>query len=141
MKGNVLDMGVGIVTGVAFRAVIKGLVHDILMPSIGLALGGSISPPVSCNERRQDCRSLCRHGRCKGGGPVIINYGVFVNTIISFVIVAFTRFMIVRIVTDMRRQQAETPAPVEPTTKHCPYCVSTISIMQRSVRIVPPGWT
>ncbi len=129
MKGNVLDMAVGIVIGIAFGAVIKSLVDDILMPPIGLALGGvDFSNLFLALKEGKTAGPYVALADAKAVGAVTINYGMFVNTVISFLIVAFALFLIVKVVNSMRRQEAEAPAPVEPTTKACPYCVSTISI-------------
>ncbi len=126
MRGNVVDMAVGIVIGGAFALIVSSLVADVIMPPIGMILGnvdfanlftvlkeGSIPAPYA---------SLAE---AKTAGAVTINYGAFINTIVSFVIVAFAIFLVVR---GMNRMQEDEEAPVEPTTKECPYCISTISI-------------
>ncbi len=112
LKGNVLDMAVGIVIGVAFGGIITSLVNDILMPPIGLLLGGV------------DFSSLVWD--ITGTGEVTINYGVFINTIVNFIIVAFSMFLLVRFFTRIQTKQEE-PQP-EPTTKQCPYCLSEVAI-------------
>lgn len=126
MRGNVMDMAVGIIIGAAFSAIINSLVNDVIMPPIGLLLGnvdfanlflllnpGSPGPPYASLADAQ------------AAGAVTINYGVFVNALISFLIVAWVVFMIVRSMNRMRREEE---APAEPTTKECPYCLSTIPI-------------
>ena len=112
LKGNVLDMAVGIIIGVAFGSIITSLVNDILMPPIGLLLGG-----VDFSALVWDLT---------GTGAVTISYGVFINTVINFLIVAFVMFMLVRSFTRMQRKEEE--APAEPTTKECPFCRSEIAI-------------
>lgn len=127
MRGNVVDMAVGIIIGAAFGTVVKSLVADVIMPPIGLLLG---------NVDFSDLFILLKNGDPAGpylslaaareAGAVTLNYGAFVNTIISFLIVAFAVFLIVRAVNRLQRQE-EAPAP-EPTTKQCPFCYSTIPI-------------
>jgi len=127
MRGNVVDMAVGIIIGVAFGTIVKSLVSDIIMPPIGLLLGnidftnlfivlreGTVAGPYAVLADAQKA------------GAVSINYGVFLNTIISFVIVAFATFLLIRNVNRLRRQKEAPPA--EPTTKECPYCLSKIAI-------------
>ena len=125
MRGNVIDMAVGIIIGVAFGAVVSSLVKDIIMPPIGLLLGnvdfanlfavikeGKIAPgPYQTLAQAQD------------GGAVTINYGLFINFVITFLIVAFVIFMMIRQINRMRRAPAAAP-----TTKECPYCLSTVPI-------------
>ena len=127
MRGNVLDMAVGIIIGAAFGTIVKSLVDDIIMPPIGLLLG---------NVDFSNLFIVLRQGKVAGpyaalaearvAGAVSINYGAFINTMVSFVIVAFAVFLLVRSVNQLMRQK-EVP-PAAPTTKECPYCVSTIPI-------------
>ena len=127
MRGNVVDMAVGIIIGVAFGTIIKSMVADVLMPPIGLALGnvdfanlfvvlkaGKVAGPYAALADAQ------------AAGAVTINYGVFLNTVISFVIVAFAVFMVIRGMNRLKRQEEAPPAV--PTTKDCPLCISTIPI-------------
>jgi len=127
MRGNVIDMAVGIIIGVAFGTIVKSLVADVIMPPIGLLLGnvdfsnffivlkeGSIAGPFASLADAQKA------------GAVTINYGVFINTIISFIIIAFVVFLLIRFINKLKRE-AEAP-PAEPTTKECPHCLSTIPI-------------
>lgn len=127
MRGNVVDMAVGIIIGAAFGTIVKSLVSDIIMPPIGLLLGdidfsnlfivlkegGTAGPYVSLAEAQK-------------AGAVTMNYGVFVNTIISFAIVAFAVFILIRNINRLKRKE-EAPT-AEPTTKECPHCLSTIPI-------------
>lgn len=127
MRGNVVDMAVGIIIGAAFGTIVKSLVSDVIMPPIGLALGG-----VDFNNLFAVLKQGTPPGPyvaltdAQAAGSVSVNYGVFINTIISFIIVAFCVFLLIRSINKMKREQ-EMPAP-EPTTKECPYCFSTIPI-------------
>ena len=128
MKGNVVDMAIGIIIGGAFGTIIKSLVSDVLMPPIGLLLGGVDFANffVVLKEGATAAAPYAALADAKTAGAVTINYGIFFNAIISFLIVAFAVFMLVRSVNQMRREE-EAP-PEEPTTKECPYCFSTIAI-------------
>ena len=107
MRGNVLDLAVAVIIGGAFGKIITSLVADVLMPVIGLVLGGINFSELSFTV-----------------GEAVVKWGAFVQSIIDFVIVAFVIFMIVRAMNRMQK-----PAPVAaPTTKECPYCFSTISL-------------
>jgi len=110
MRGNVLDLAVGVIIGGAFGKIVGSLVNDILMPLIGLLLGG-----------------IDFSGLAITVGSAQVKYGSFIQTIIDFLIIAFVIFMIVRGANSLKRQPP--PAPVAaPTTKDCPYCFSTVSI-------------
>ncbi len=125
MRGSVVDMAIGIIIGAAFVTIVKSLVDDIIMPPIGLLLG---------NIDFTNFFAVLKNGKvpgpyetlalAKAAGAVTINYGIFVNTIISFLVVAFCVFILVRYVNKMKRE----PAPAEPDTKECPYCLSTIPV-------------
>lgn len=127
IRGNVVDMAVGIIIGAAFGSVVKSLVSDIIMPPIGLILG---------NVDFTNLFILLKGGEIPGPyasladanatGAVTVNYGVFINTILSLLIVAFAVFLLVRSINRMR-QQKEAPPP-KPTTKTCAYCLSAIAI-------------
>ena len=127
MRGNVIDMAVGIIIGAAFGTIIKSLVSDIIMPPIGLLLG---------NVDFTNLFALLKEGVTLGpyasladaqkAGAVTINYGVFIMAIISFVIIAFCVFLLVRSINRMRREEEAPPA--EPTTKECPFCFSAIAL-------------
>jgi large conductance mechanosensitive channel len=128
MRGNVVDMAVGIIIGAAFGTIINSLVSDVIMPPIGL-LFGNIDFSNLFIVLRQGAKEAGPYGSlaaAKAAGAVSINYGFFINTVISFVIVAFAVFLLIRGVNKMKRQ-AETP-PAVSTTKECPYCLSTIPI-------------
>ena len=127
MKGNVVDMAVGIVIGAAFGLIIKSLVADIIMPPIGILLGNvDFSNLFIVIKQGSAAGAYATVAEAHKAGAVTINYGMFINTVISFVIVAFAVFMVIRGINNMRREE-EAP-PKEPTTKECPYCLSEIPI-------------
>jgi len=124
MKGNVLDMAVGIIIGVAFGGIIKSLVSDIIMPPIGLLLGGVDFSDIFVNLSGGDYASLTA---AKEAGAATINLGVFLNTVFNFLIVAFAIFLLIRAMNRLQKKEEPVPEP-EPTTKECSYCYSTIPI-------------
>jgi len=128
VKGNVVDMAVGIIIGGAFGTIVKSLVNDVLMPPIGLLLGGVdfANLFVILKEGANAAAPYSALADAQTAGAVTINYGIFFNAVISFLIVAFAVFMLVRSVNSLRRQE-EAPL-AEPTTKECPHCFSTIAI-------------
>jgi len=121
MRGNVLDMAVGIIIGAAFGKIVSSLVADIMMPPIGLVLGNVDFSSLFLNLSGQEFASLAE---AQKAGAATINYGVFLNALINFVIVAFAIFMLVRGVNRLQKQ----PAPPAPTEKECPHCLSKIPI-------------
>jgi len=127
LRGNVLDMAVGVIIGAAFGTIVKSLVDDIIMPPIGLLLGGvdfvNFFILLKEGDPSGPYASLVD---AEVAGAVTINYGVFINAVISFLIVAFVIFLLVRTVNRLKREEEAPPA--EPTTKECPYCLSTIPI-------------
>ena len=123
MRGNVMDMAVGIVIGAAFGRIVTSLVNDVLMPPIGLLLGNVDFTNYFVTLKGGEFATLAD---AQKAGAVTLNYGVFVTTVISFLIVAFAVFLLVK---QVNRWQAEpAPAPAEPTTKSCPHCLSTIPL-------------
>jgi len=127
MRGNVVDMAVGIIIGAAFGTIVNSLVQDMIMPPIGLLLGNvDFSNIFVVLKEGKVAGPYASVAAAKAAGAVSINFGVFVNTIISFIIVAFSVFLLVRTVNQLRRQE-EVPPPV-PTTKECIYCFSSIPI-------------
>jgi large conductance mechanosensitive channel len=130
MKGNVLDMAVGIVIGAAFGLIIASLVADILMPPVGLLLGNAdFSNIFSVLKEGKVAGPYATPAAAKAAGAVTINWGIFINTIINFVIVAFAIFLLIKGVNTMRREKEAPPAEV--TTKECPYCLSVIPLKAR----------
>lgn len=122
MKGNVLDMAIGIIIGAAFGKIVSSLVNDVLMPPIGLLLGNVDFSNLFINLSGTPYASLAE---AKEAGAPTIAYGVFINTVLDFAIVAFVIFLLVRQVNRLKRQQEATPAP---STRDCPYCVTAIPI-------------
>lgn len=121
-------MAIGIVIGAAFGTIISSLVSDIIMPPIGLLLGNVdfTNLFVVLKEGAKAAGPYSSLANAKAAGAVTMNYGVFINTIISFIIIAFAVFLLIRNVNKLRRQE-EAPPP-ESTTKECQYCFSTIPI-------------
>lgn len=127
MRGNVLDMAVGIIVGAAFGTIVKSLVADILMPPIGLLLGNvDFSNLFIVLKSGADAADYATLADANAAGAVTLNYGVFINTIISFLIVAFAIFFLVRSINRLKRKE-EAPPP-DPTTKECSFCFSVIPI-------------
>jgi large conductance mechanosensitive channel len=123
MKGNVLDMAVGIIIGAAFGKIISSLVSDILMPPLGLLLGKVDFTNLFITLSGGSFATL---DAAKKAGAVTLNYGIFVNTCIDFLLVAFAIFLLVKQVNRMRASEPA-PAPAA-TTKECPYCASAIPL-------------
>jgi large conductance mechanosensitive channel len=125
VRGNVVDMAVGIIIGAAFGTIVNSLVKDVIMPPIGLALGNvdftGLFAVLKQGIPRGPYPTLAE---AQAAGAVTVNYGVFVNTIISFIIIAFAVFVLIKQVNRFKR---EAPAPA-PNTKECPYCFSVIPI-------------
>jgi large conductance mechanosensitive channel len=127
MKGNVLDMAVGIVIGAAFGTIVASFVADVIMPPIGILLGNiDFSNIFTVLKEGKVAGPYATLAAAKAAGAVTINWGIFINTIINFVIVAFAIFLLVKGVNKMRREK-EAPA-AEVTTKECPYCLSAIPL-------------
>ncbi len=127
MKGNVVDMAVGIIIGAAFGTIVKSLVADVIMPPIGLLLGGvDFSNLFLTIKQGATAGPFTTIAEAQKAGAVTINYGMFINTIISFLIVAFAIFMVIRGLNTMKRE--EEAAPEEPTEKDCPKCFTSIPI-------------
>src|SRR5204863_3626861 len=126
MRGNVVDMAVGIIIGGAFGKIVSSMVTDVLMPPIGKMMGGvnfadrfiSLDP-----EKTQGITSLAK---AKEAGAAVIAYGSFINVVIDFVIVALCIFLMIKAMNALKKKPA--PAPAEPTTKNCPQCQSEIPI-------------
>ena len=118
MRGNVLDMAIGIIIGAAFGRIISSVVNDIIMPPIGLVLGHVDFSNLFINLSGMHYDSLVD---AKKAGAAVIGYGTFLNTVIDFLIVAFVVFLLVKQVNRMMKPQ---PATAAPPTKECPYCVS-----------------
>ena len=121
MRGNVVDLAIGIVIGAAFGKIVTSFVGDILMPPIGLLLGKVDFTNLFITVSGQRYDTLAE---AKAAGAVTINYGLFLSSVMDFMIVAFAIFFLIRQINRLRRKQ-EAPAP---TTKECSYCLSSIPI-------------
>jgi large conductance mechanosensitive channel len=125
MRGNVADMAVGIVIGAAFGAIVTSFVADVIMPPIGLLLGNvDFSGLFAVLKEGKVPGPYETLAAAKDAGAVTLNYGVFFNTIMSFLIVAFSVFLVIRNVNRLKKKE-EAPAPA---TKECPFCLSVISV-------------
>jgi large conductance mechanosensitive channel len=128
MRGNVVDMAVGIIIGAAFGTIVSSAVNDVLMPPLGLLIG---------NVDFSNMYAVLRHGVTEGmkyasladaqhDGAVVIAFGKFINQIINFIIVAFAVFLMIRSMNKLKKEPA--PAPAAPTTKECPYCLAAVPL-------------
>ncbi len=128
MKGNVVDMAVGIIIGAAFGTIVASLVADIIMPPIGMLMGGvdftNIFVALKDGGTPGPYPTLAA---AQAAGAVTLNVGVFLNKVFSFIIVAFSVFMLIKAMNKAKRAEPA-PAPAAPTTKECPYCLSTIPL-------------
>ena len=127
VRGNVLDLAIGIIMGAAFGKIVTSFVNDVIMPPIGLILGNvdftnlyvTLSGSVPSGTSLEEAKKIA--------GVVTLNYGAFINTVIDFIIVAFVIFILIRQVNRLKRQPAPAPAAA-PTTKECPFCCSMVNI-------------
>ena len=127
MRGNVIDMAIGIIIGAAFGTIVKSFVSDIIMPPIGLLLGSvDFSNLFIMLKEGADASPYASLADAQAAGAITINYGVFLDTVISFLIVALVTFLLMRSINKLQKEEEAPPA--EPTTKECPYCLSSISI-------------
>ncbi len=123
MRGNVVDLAIAVIIGAAFGRIITSLVNDIIMPPIGLALGNVNFSDLFISLTGTKYATLAD---AQAAGAATINYGVFINTVIDFLIVALVIFLVVKGINQLKRQPA--PAPAAPTTKECPHCFTQIPI-------------
>ena len=123
MRGNVIDMAVGIVIGGAFGKIVSSFVKDVIMPPIGKLMGGVDFSNLYINLSGGEFASLAE---AQEAGAATLNYGIFTNTVLDFIIIAFAIFLVIRAMNKMKRKEEAPPA--EPTTKECPQCLSTIPI-------------
>jgi large conductance mechanosensitive channel len=127
VKGSVVDMAVGIIIGAAFGTIVRSLVDDIIMPPIGLLLGGVSFQDLFVVLREGEAAApYATLDAAREAGAVTLNYGIFINTLVSFLLVALAVFMLVRTINRLRRE--EQVAPAAPTERPCPFCASAISI-------------
>ncbi|OHB46010.1 MAG: mechanosensitive ion channel protein MscL [Planctomycetes bacterium GWC2_49_10] len=129
VKGNVMDMAVGIIIGAAFGKIVSSLVSDVIMPPIGLLLGkvdfSQKFIQLAADPNGTYFNSLTE---AQKAGVATLNYGLFINAIINFIIVAFAVFILVKQLNRLKQLHEVTPAPVAPDTKECPQCYSKISV-------------
>ncbi len=123
MRGNVLDMAIGIVIGAAFGKIVASFVRDVLMPPIGLLLGKVDFSNLFINLSREHYATVAE--ATEAGAPTI-NYGMFVNTVLDFAIVALAVFVVVKQVNRLKRKEEAAPAPA--TTRDCPFCLSPVPL-------------
>ena len=125
MRGNVLDMAVGIIMGAAFGTIITSLVKDVIMPPIGLLLGGvDFSNLYILLKAGTTAPPYATLADAQAASAVTINYGVFINAIITFLLVALILFFVVKGINKLKKE----PVPAPPNTKECPHCLSTIPL-------------
>ena len=125
LRGNVIDVAIGIIIGIAFGAIVSSMVNDILMPPIGLLLG---------NADFSNLFAVLREGTAAGpylsldaakeAGAVTLNYGIFINTIISFIVIAAVLFFVIKAINRLKKKEE----PKAPVTKECPFCYTAINI-------------
>ena len=123
MRGNVVDLAVGVIIGAAFGTIVTSLVNDVIMPPIGLATGGIDFKNLFVTLKGDAYPSL---EEARKGGAVVIAYGAFLNTIVQFLIVAFAVFLLIRQLNRIQKPAPAAPAP--PSTMDCPYCVTAIPV-------------
>jgi large conductance mechanosensitive channel len=121
MRGNVIDMAVGIIIGAAFGKIVSSFVKDVIMPPIGMLTGGVDFSGLFLNLSSGTYATLAD---AQKAGAATINYGVFINTVLDFLIVAFAIFIVIKQINRLKKE----PPPADPTTKKCPYCISEIPI-------------
>jgi large conductance mechanosensitive channel len=119
MKGNVLDMAVGIIIGAAFGGIVNSLVKDVIMPPVGMMMGGINFADMFV---ALDGKTYATLAAAQAAAAPTINYGLFINAVINFIIVALAIFLLIRQVNAARKK----PAPPEPNSKECPFCKESI---------------
>jgi large conductance mechanosensitive channel len=122
MRGNVLDLALAVIIGTAFGKIVTSFTNDVLMPPIGLLLGHVDFSNLFVNLSGQHYASLAE---AQAAGAATLNYGIFINTVIDFLIIAFTVFFIIR---SVNRLKKPAPAAAAPATKECPFCISAIPV-------------
>ncbi|MEE9929251.1 MAG: large conductance mechanosensitive channel protein MscL [Microvirgula sp.] len=128
MRGNVIDLAVGVVIGGAFGSIVKSLVDDVIMPPIGLLVGKVDFANLFITLKEGATPGpYASVAAAKAAGAVTLNAGLFINAVVSFTIVAFAVFMLVKALNKLKREQAE-PAAEAPTTKECRYCLSAVPL-------------
>jgi large conductance mechanosensitive channel len=126
MRGNVVDMAVGIIIGAAFGAIVKSLVDDVLMPVIGLLLGNvDFANFFFVLKAGKVPGPYATLAEAKAATAVVLSYGLFINAIVTFLIVTFAVFLLVKQINALKRKEEP---PAAPTTKDCPFCLSTVPL-------------
>ncbi|UHA75015.1 large conductance mechanosensitive channel protein MscL [Paenibacillus sp. 481] len=129
MRGNVIDLAVGVIIGGAFNKIVTSIVNDLVMPPIGKVLGGvnfkDLFLPLGASKTGEPINSLAQ---AQQAGVPVIAYGQFINVVIDFLIVALCVFLVVKGMNMWHSKKGKEEAPAEPTTKTCPYCVSEIPL-------------
>lgn len=128
MKGNVMDMAIGVIIGGAFGKIVSSLVADVIMPPIGLILGKLDFSNLFINLSGGDFPTVAA---AKAAGAPTLNYGVFINTVIDFVILAFVIFIVVKQLNRLKKA----PAPADPTAKECPECLAQIPVKAKKCQM------
>ncbi len=128
MRGNVMDLAVAVIIGAAFGKIISSLVSDVLMPPIGLVLGKVDFSNLYLNMSGKPFESLAA---AKAAGAATLNYGLFLNATIDFVIVAFALFLVIRTANKMQAAMAKPAAAAAPATKDCPFCAMAIPVQAK----------
>ncbi len=128
MKGNVVDMAVGIIIGGAFGTIVNTLVSQVLMPPLGLLLGGVdfSNLYLLLKEGIKAAGPYAGLVDAKAAGAVTINYGLFLNSVFSFLIMTFAVFLLVKAINTLRQKEKQLSS--DPTTKECPYCLSVVPV-------------
>lgn len=127
MRGNVIDLAIGVIIGIAFGAVVKSLVDDVIMPPVGMATGGIdfSNKFVVLKDGAAAAAPYASLAAAKAAGATTLNYGIFVNNVVSFLIIAFCAFLLVRAVNRLMHSKE---APAAPKTRACPYCTMDIPV-------------
>ena len=124
LKGSVIDLSVGIIIGAAFNKIVNSLVSDIIMPPIGLLLGRVDFSDLYINLGNEKYESL---SLAKAAGAPTINYGLFINALIGFILTALAVFFLIKLINKLKKQEEESPQPTQ-TTKLCPFCLNQVSL-------------
>lgn len=125
MRGSVVDLAVGIIIGAAFTAIVTSLVNDIIMPPVGYLMGGIDFSNLFIDLSGGDFASLAA---AQEAGAATINYGLFINAVINFLIVAVVVFILIKQMNNLQKRFAAEEAPPDPTTKDCPFCATEIPV-------------
>ena len=130
MRGNVIDLAVGVVIGGAFGAIVKSLVDDVIMPPIGLLIGNVdfANLFIVLKEGAKAAAPYASVAAAKEAGAVTLNIGLFINALVSFTIVAFAIFMLVKVINRLKREEKVADVQAEVTTKECRYCLPSIPV-------------